>query len=153
MALADVGVFVKWIFDHPEKSAGIDLQMTTDQVSFSEITSTVTRVTGRKAVHRVIPLEEYLPKYEPYPNAPANWAGLPSDGSVMTWRENFTAWWKYWGEGKGATRNIALLDEIYPGRIKTLEEWLRKVDYQGGKRGSVLKDISDSISKKAKQQG
>src|SRR5882757_3133035 len=106
MALDDVGVFVKWIFDHPEKSTGINLEMATDQVSFSDITSTFSRVTGRKGVHRVISFEEYLPKKEPYPNAPANWAtGLP-DGATMTWRENFTAWWKFWGGGKGATRDM-----------------------------------------------
>lgn len=86
MALDDVGVFVKWIFDNPEQSAGMNLEMATDQVSFSDITSTFTRVTGRNAVHRVISFEEYLPKREPYPNAPANWAGNPRDEATMTWR-------------------------------------------------------------------
>lgn len=152
MALDDVGVFVKWIFDHPEQSAGMNLEMATDQVSFSDITSTFTRVTGRKAVHRVISFEEYLPKREPYPNAPANWAGNPRDEATMTWRENFTAWWKFWGSGKGATRDMELLDQIYPGRIKSLEEWMRKVDYQGGKQGSVLKDIEDLLNERSKSQ-
>ena len=152
MALHDVGVFVKWIFDNPEKSTGIDLEMATDQVSFSDITSTFFRVTGRKGVHRVISFEEYLPKKEPYPNAPANWATGLSGGATMTWRENFTAWWKFWGSGKGATRNMKLLDEIYPGRIKSLEEWMRKVDYGGGKRGSVLKNSEDLPRKLAQQK-
>jgi hypothetical protein len=152
MALDDVGVFVKWIFDHPNKSAGINLEMATDQVSFSDITAAFTRVTGRKAIHRVITFEEYLPKREPYPNAPANWAGNGSDEATMTWRENFTAWWKFWGSGKGATRDMKLLDEIFPGRIKSLEEWMRKVDYQGGKQGSVLKNIEDLLSKRKKGQ-
>lgn len=66
----------------------------------------------------------------------------------MTYRENFTAWWKFWGGGLGANRNMALMDEIYPGRIKTVEEWMRKVNYRGGKRGSVLKDVSDLIARK-----
>ncbi|KAK5049369.1 hypothetical protein LTR84_004298 [Exophiala bonariae] len=152
MALDDVGVFVKWIFDHPERSAGINLEMATDQVSFSDITSAFTRVTGRTAIHRVISFEVYLPKREPYPNAPANWAGNPRDEATMTWRENFTAWWKFWGSGKGATRDMALLDEIYPGRIKSLEEWMRKVDYQGGKQGTVLKDIEDLLSRRESEQ-
>lgn len=143
MALEDVGVFVKWIFDNPERSAGIDLKMATNTVSFSDIVSTYSRVTGRKAVHRVISLEEYLPKHEPYPNAPANWAGDGKDEASMTWRENFTAWWKFWGGGNGPARDMKLLDEIVPGRIKSLEEWMRKVDYKGARRGSVLKGIED----------
>lgn len=152
MALEDVGVFVKWIFDNPDHSAGINLEMATDQVSFSDIVSAFTKVTGRKAIHRVISFEEYLPKREPYPNAPANWAGDGRDVATMTWRQNFTAWWKFWGSGMGATRDMALLDEIYPGRIKSLEEWMRKVDYQGGKQGSVLKGIGDLLARRHKAQ-
>jgi hypothetical protein len=147
MALDDVGVFVKWIFDHPERSTGINLEMATDQVSWSDITAAYEKVTGKKGIHRRVSFEEYLPRKEPYPNAPANWASTDGSPATMTWRENFTAWWKFWGGGYGATRDMALLDEIYPGRIKTVEEWMRKVDYRGGKRGSVLKDIGDLISR------
>lgn len=110
-----------------------------------DIAETFTRVTGKKAIHKRLPLEEYLELAEPYPNAPANWAAGPNavrDKSVMTWRENFTAWWRYWSEGKGATRDMALLDKIYPGRIKSLEEWMRKVNYDG-KQKAVLKGIED----------
>ncbi|EXJ66607.1 uncharacterized protein A1O5_10278 [Cladophialophora psammophila CBS 110553] len=148
MALHDVGVFVKWIFDHPERSTGINLEMATDQVSFSDITSAFARVTGRKGIHRRVSFEEYLPKKEPYPNAPANWANTDGSPATMTWRQNFTAWWKFWGGGLGATRDMKLLDKIYPGRIKTVEEWMRKVNYQGGKRGAVLKNIGDLIARR-----
>lgn len=48
---------------------------------------------------------------------------------------------------------MELLDKIYPGRIKSLEEWMRKVDYQGGKQGSVLKDIEDLLNERKKSQG
>lgn len=110
-----------------------------------DIAETFTRVTGKKAFHKRLPLEEYLQKAEPYPNAPANWAAGPSavpDKSAMSWRENFTAWWRFWGEGKGATRDMALLDRIHPQRIKTLEEWMRKVNYDG-KQKAVLKGAED----------
>ncbi|KAL6835634.1 NAD(P)-binding protein [Trichoderma sp. SZMC 28015] len=145
IALEDVGFYNLWIFDNPNESAGLDLEVATDQVSMGDIAETFTRVTGKKAIHKRLPLEEYLEMAEPYPNAPANWAAGPSavrDKSVMTWRENFTAWWRYWSEGKGATRDMALLDRIYPGRIKSLEEWMRKVSYDG-KQKAVLKGIED----------
>jgi hypothetical protein len=70
----------------------------------------------------------------------------------MTWQQNFTAWWKFWGEGLGATRDMALMDEIYPGRIKTVEEWMRKVDYQGARRGTVLKGVGDLIARYEAEQ-
>jgi hypothetical protein len=154
MALEDVGVFVKWIFDHPERSTGINLEMATAQVSFSDITRAFEKVTGRKAIHRRISFDDYFPTREPYPNAPANWANIENPGqATMTWRENFTAWWKFWGGGLGATRDMALLDEIYPGRIKTVEEWMRKVDYKGAIPGSVLKDRGDLMDKVKANKG
>lgn len=145
MALEDVGVFTLWLLDYPEKPAGMDLEVTTDQISLADIADTFTRVTGRTAIHRCVPLEEYLPKAEPYPNAPASWAAgpdAPRDESLMSWRENFTAWWKYWSSGMGATRDISLLDSIHPTRIKTLEQWMRKNRYEGKPR-PILKGLED----------
>jgi hypothetical protein len=152
MALSDIGPFILWILDHPSESSKLNLEMATAQVSFSDITAAYTAVTGKKAVHRVIPFEEYAPKYEPYPNAPANWASgldMERSGATMSWRENFRAWWKFWGEGKGATRDMALLDGIYPERIKTVEEWMRRNEYRGARRGTVLKNIGDLMAKSA----
>lgn len=148
MALEDVGHFVKWIFDFPEKSNGINLEMATDQVSFSDIVSAYTRLNNRKAYHRHMPLNEYLVKYEPYPDAPANWADGSGAKATMTWRQNFTAWWKFWGSGKGATRDITLLNDIYPDRIQSLEEWMRRNNYEGPKKGAVLKNIADLAERK-----
>ncbi len=78
-----------------------------------------------------------------------NWTlgpGAPKDDSQMSWRENFTAWWKFWGAGLGATRDMKQLDEIHPTRIKTLDEWMRKVGYQG-KAKDVLKGFEDFRAK------
>ncbi|KAL6900566.1 hypothetical protein GGI43DRAFT_427554 [Trichoderma evansii] len=145
IALEDVGVYNLWIFDNPQESAGLDLEVATDQVSMTDIANTFTKVTGKKGVHKKLPLDEYLEFAEPYPNAPASWAAGPGgirDKDMMTWRENFTAWWRYWSEGKGATRDMAFLDKIHPQRIKTLEEWMRTVNYDGKQRG-VIKGLDD----------
>ena len=146
IALDDVGAYNLWIFDNPDRSAGLDLEVATDEVSFQQIADTFTRVTGRPAVHRSLPMDKYMDVAEPYPNAPVNWMAGPKgvrDESIMSWRQNFTAWWLYWGEGLGATRNFALLDEIHPTRIKSLEEWMRKVNYQGTPQ-NVLKGLEDA---------
>ncbi|KAK5684095.1 hypothetical protein LTS10_003959 [Elasticomyces elasticus] len=132
IALDDVGEYSLWIFNNPSDSAGLDLEVATDQISFPEIAAVFTRVTGKKGIHKRVSLEEYLPKAEPYPNAWANWSAgsdVKRDESSMTWRQNFSAWWRYWSEGKGATRDMALLDRIHPNRIKSLEEWMRLKGY------------------------
>ena len=146
IALDDVGAYNLWIFDNPDRSAGLDLEVATEEVSFQQIADTFTRVTGRPAMHRSLPMDKYMDVAEPYPNAPVNWTAGPKgvrDESIMSWRQNFTAWWLYWGEGLGATRNFTLLDEIHPTRIKSLEEWMRKVNYQGNPQ-NVLKGLDDA---------
>lgn len=133
------------MFDNIKDSAGLALKVATDEVSFDDIAATFTEVTGKKAVHQFVPMEEYLPTAEPYPNAPANWAAgptAPRDESTMTWRENFRAWWSFWGEGLPEKRNWALLDKIHPQRVKSLKEWMEKNSYDGQHK-SVLKGADD----------
>jgi hypothetical protein len=154
IALDDAGVFSLWLFDHPEEAAGLDLEVATDQVSMEDIAQTFTKVTGKKARHVRLPLEEYLPIAEPYPKAWANWAAgpdVPRDESALTWRENFSAWWRFWGEGKGVRSDVSMLDRIHPKRIKSLEEWMRLKSYDG-KRRSVLKGVEDLMAKVKEQQ-
>lgn len=137
------------MFDHVKESAGMNLEVGTEEVSFEDIVKTFTEVTGLKAAHKYVPLEEYLPLAEPYANAPANWAADASvtrDESSMTWRENFSAWWRFWGEGWGADRKFELLDRIHPTRMRSLAEWMKKVGYVG-ERKSVLKNIADLRAK------
>ncbi|EXL40787.1 hypothetical protein FOCG_16731 [Fusarium oxysporum f. sp. radicis-lycopersici 26381] len=98
IALDDIGVYSLWIFDNPSQSAGLSLEVATDEVSFAEIAATFIKVTDNKGLYKRVPLEEYLAKAEPYPGAYSNWASNPDeprDESFMTWRENFTAWWRY----------------------------------------------------------
>jgi hypothetical protein len=145
IALEDVGPYSLWLFDNPQESAGMDLKVATDEVSFADIAAVFTKVTGKKGVHKYVPLEEYLPIAEPFPNAPANFAAGPNavrDESTMTWRQNFSVWWRYWGEGHAECRDMALLDRIHPDRIKSLGEWMRKVHYDGQQK-NLLKGVED----------
>ena len=145
IALDDVGAYSLWIFDNPSESAGLDLEVATDQVSFAEIVATFEKVTGKQGIHRSIPLVDYLDKAEPYAGAYSNWTikpDVPRDESFMTWRENFSTWWRYWGEGKGATRNMAFLDRIHASRIPNLEAWMRLKNYDGRPQ-SVLKNLDE----------
>ncbi|KAF1967447.1 NAD(P)-binding protein [Bimuria novae-zelandiae CBS 107.79] len=149
IAVEEVGHYSLWLFDNLPESAGLDLLVATDIVSFADIVRTFTEVTGKKAAHKYLTFDEYFPLAEPYPNAPSNWAAdptTPRDESFMTFRENFTPWWRFWGEGKAAKRDLALLDRIHPNRIKSLEEWMRKAGYDGSAR-PVLKGLEDLKAK------
>ncbi|OJJ78045.1 hypothetical protein ASPBRDRAFT_167476 [Aspergillus brasiliensis CBS 101740] len=149
IALCDVGTYNLWIFDNPSESAGMDLQVMTDNVSFAEIAKTFTEVTGKPAVHKSIPFEEYASVAEPYPGAYVNWALGPDavrDDSVMSWRDNFGAWWRYWGDGITKARDTTVLDKIHPRRIKSLKDWMKYVGYDG-KQKNVLKMVEDWSSK------
>ncbi|KAI5367476.1 Putative NmrA-like domain, NAD(P)-binding domain superfamily [Septoria linicola] len=149
--LEDGGPYALWMFNNVEESAGLFLKVATDEVSFEDIAKTFTEVTGKKASHIRVPLADFLAKAEPWPNAPANFAAGPNghrDESSMTFIENFTPWWKYWGEGRAEKRDFALLDKIHPGRVKSLREWMEKYKYDGQPK-SVLKGLKDLKDAKA----
>ncbi|CAD6447349.1 7957b2b8-0da6-4405-9292-4084d34caf50 [Sclerotinia trifoliorum] len=145
IALQDVGVYNLWLFDNPSEAAGFDLSVVTDSVSFAEVAETFTKVTGKRGVHKYMTDEDYKKVAEPYPGAYVNWSLGPDvhrDESVMLWADNFAAWWRYWGEGVTPQRDLGILDRIHPNRIKSLEEWMKLVKYDG-KRRNVLKMVED----------
>jgi hypothetical protein len=145
IALDDVGPYSLWLFDNPQESAGMDLKVATDEVSFTDIAAVFTDVTGKKGVHKHLPLAEWLPIAEPFPDAPANFAAGPNiirDEATMPWRENFSAWWRFWGEGMAEPRDARLLDRIHPTRVKSLGEWMKKVYYDGQPK-TILKGVED----------
>jgi hypothetical protein len=149
IALCDVGVYNLWIFDSPFQSAGIDLQVVTDNVSFGEIARIFAEVTSKVAIHKQVPFEDYAPLAEPYPGASVNWVLGPEavrDDSIMSWRDNFRAWWRYWGDGITKSRDTTILDRIHPARIKSVRDWMEHVGYDGKPRG-VLKMVEDWSSK------
>jgi hypothetical protein len=71
--------------------------------------------------------------------ASAGYSADPSDKSTMTTRQNFTGFWNMWkfsGNNLGVVRrDYALLDEIFPGRIRTAEQWFRREDQRGRDQG------------------
>lgn len=68
----------------------------------------------------------------------------------LTFEQNFTNWWNLYhtsGGNKGLiTRDDELLDRILPGRVRSVEEWMRKTGYDGSK-ALVLKTFDDVRSK------
>ena len=120
----------------------MNLQVSTEDVSWEHLASTFTEVTGRKAVYKDVTLDEYFAPGFVFEDAEAKVGhSVAHDSTLQTYRQNFSAFWTMWKDDLLKT-DYALLDEILPDRVKTLGEWMRITGYDGS-RGSVLKDYSD----------
>ncbi|KAA0070018.1 NmrA family NAD(P)-binding protein [Tardiphaga sp. P9-11] len=131
----DCGYYVRWLFDNPDRSNGMDLEVAIEHVKYADLASAFERVTGHLARY----IDTDLMAYWNGPlafiaNAPAGYNADPADKSTMNFRDNFTGFWNLWKYGI-VKRDYALLDEIHPNRIKTVEQWLRKEEELGRKLG------------------
>ena len=61
---------------------------------------------------------------------PTGYNADPNDKSTMSFRDNFSGFWNIWKYGV-IKRDYALLDEIHPNRIRSVEQWLRGEDELG----------------------
>lgn len=146
VALSDCGVYARWLFDNPNCSNGMDLEVAAAHVPYAELAQAFTAVTGKPAQYIDTTLDEYWTNgvFAKAAAAPAGYNSDLKDPAAMTIRQNFTGFWNMWkhsGGNKGVVqRDYALLDEIFPGRIKSAEEWFRKEEERGGK-GSLWERV------------
>ncbi|KAI0101368.1 hypothetical protein GGR51DRAFT_563545 [Nemania sp. FL0031] len=140
-ALDDVGVYVKFLFDHADGEAdGMELQASVAHITFEELAQAFTEVTGRPAQWIDCDIEEHLEAtWGKAADRPAGYNADPTDPATMSIRRNFAAWfnmWRHCGGNKGLIqRDYAVLDRIHPKRIKSAEEWLRRENEKGLKLG------------------
>lgn len=149
MHLDDIGRYARWIFDHPEESNGMNLEVATEHVGWRYLVECVQKVTGKKAVFKDLEQSEYFAKSGIRATAPSAWAQAPgaSIPGGQTFWQNFSGWWFAWHDNV-VTRDYALLDRILSDRVRTLEEWMRKTKYDGTFR-AVLKDLADLQGRRA----
>ncbi|KAK9352155.1 NmrA-like family domain-containing protein 1 [Lipomyces doorenjongii] len=136
--LNDLGFYVDWIFSHPDASAGMNLKVAVEHVSFQDLANEFTNFTGKPARYENISFEEY---FSTGPLAQTASAKLGAEGageddpSLLTYQQNFTAWWRLYqlsGGNKGLIRrDYELLDKIHPERVRTVKQWMEKVGYTG----------------------
>lgn len=48
--LEDLGYYVQWAFEHPKRSAGLNLEIAVEDVSLQQIAETFTTVTEKPAI-------------------------------------------------------------------------------------------------------
>ena len=141
VSLDDLAEYAKWMFEHPKSSAGLKLGIAIAHVTGAEMAAAFEAVTGKKARYEDIPLETVMSRL---PQAKIGSRASPGfdDPTLKTVAEHFGPWWNIFRDSGGNTgcwqRDYELLDEIMPNRIKTVEEWMRRVNYDG-KPKQVLK--------------
>ncbi|WP_157019142.1 NmrA family NAD(P)-binding protein [Mesorhizobium xinjiangense] len=136
VALDDCGYYARWLFDNAERANGMNLEVAIEHVGYRELATAFENVTGHPAKYIDTDLEDYW-SGGPLSRAarmPAGYNADPSDKSTMSVQDNFTGFWNIWKYGV-VQRDYALLDEIHPNRIKSVEEWLRREDQLGRELG------------------
>ncbi|KAL0936306.1 NmrA-like family protein [Colletotrichum truncatum] len=146
VALDDCEYYARWLFDHPERSDGMDLEVAIDHVSYADLAAAFQKATGKPAQYIDTPVSVYF-AHIPISDEPAGYNADPADPATMSFKDNFTGFWTMWahsGGNKGVIkRDYALLDEIHPNRIRTAEEFFRR---ENAKRHAAgLKDLFEDI--------
>ncbi|KAK4446677.1 hypothetical protein QBC34DRAFT_383029 [Podospora aff. communis PSN243] len=133
-ALEDVGVYAGWLFERWEEvDDGVELKVGMGHVHYRDVARAFEEVTGRKARFVDVDFETYFGSeggFAGIGDAPTGYMVEKGSPGAMSVRTNFTGWWHAWrasGGNKGLVkRDYALLDEIHPGRIRTVEEFFRR---------------------------
>jgi hypothetical protein len=136
VALEDCGFYVRWLFDHPQRANGMDLEVAVDHVAYADLAAAFEKVTGHPAQYIDTDLDTYwnAPRNKRNADTPAGYNADPNDKSTMSFRDNFTGWWNLWKYGI-VKRDYAFLDEIHPNRIRSAEQWFRREDQLGQELG------------------
>jgi hypothetical protein len=146
VSLDDCEYYARWLFDHPERSDGLDLEVAIDHISYADLAAAFQVVTGKPAQYIDVPPSTYF-EGVPIANEPAGYNADPKDPASMTFHQNFSGFWTMWrysGGNKGViTRDYKLLDEIHPKRIKTAEEFFRREEEK--RRSLGLKSLFEGI--------
>lgn len=141
---ADLGRYARWALETPERSAGLNLHIATEDIRWNDLAEVFTKVTGKKARYQAITQEQLFSRGTfKDPDALVGHGVSTDNGTFQTYRGNFGGFWNTWHDEITA-RDYKLLDEILPNRVKSVEEWMRLTGYTG-ERKSVLKDYADGL--------
>jgi len=136
VSLEDCSYYVRWLFDNPDRANGMDLEVAIEHVRYADLAAAFEKVTGHSAQYIDTDFDVYFGgPLNPAVDRPAGYNADPDDKSTMSFRESFTGFWNMW-KYDVIKRGFALLDEIHPNRIKTVEQWLLRQEELGRERGT-----------------
>lgn len=141
--LDDFGRYLSWTLLHPSESNGLTLGIAIAHISGPELAAACTSATGRPATYTDEPIAEWLEShFSALPSGADTKVGAQSTTDqntlTLTFGKNFNNWWNLYrasARNEGLIkRDYALLDRILPDRVRSAEEWFRKVEYDGTKK-------------------
>jgi hypothetical protein len=131
------------MFEHPKRSARLKVGIAIAHMTGAEIAAAFEAVTGKRARYEDVPLQEELYRL------PQNWSKCLTwiDNPILsTAAEHFGPWWNIFRDSGVNTvcwqRDYELLDEIIPNRIRGVEEWMRKVNFDGTRKRILRTGLS-----------
>ncbi|CRK41412.1 NmrA-like family domain-containing protein 1 like [Verticillium longisporum] len=138
--LDDCEHYVRWLFDNQDRASGLDLEVAIDLIPYADLARAFETVTGHPARYIDTSLDDYWSGSAMGDGSRASaYNSDLNDPAAMTQRQNFDGFWTMWknsGGNKGVVRrDLALLDEIHPGRVKTAEAYFRREDARGRAAG------------------
>jgi len=142
IALADLGFWARWTFDHRAETSAKNLKVASDMVGWDKLVTTFTRVTGQPAVYRRQTLDEWWENFTNVDRPIANERQY-GDGST-TVKQNFSAFWRMWRDDI-VKRDMEWVRSIN-SKGYTLESWMKETKYSGELGPGVLKNREDGKS-------
>jgi hypothetical protein len=127
----------------------LDFEIATAHVAGSDIASAFNATTGKPARYVSLPVEVWhantwtkLPKGA---DTKVGFLSIKDDEALLqTYGENFTNWWNLYKASAGnkglIQRDYQFLDKILPGRVKSVEDWMKKENYTG-ERVAIVKTL------------
>ncbi len=106
--LDDLGYYVRWLLEHPEKSAGLNLHVSVEHVSLSRLAKTFTEVTGKPARATNLTIDEWFDENdlgEKGKHRMGSSTAGETDLTLLTFYQNFSAWWRIY-QRKGSSGGI-----------------------------------------------
>lgn len=161
--LDDFARYVAFIVANPVQTSSKDLKVATVDATGNDIAQAFIAVTGKQATYAESPLNTFLESRFAHnrrgADTPIALHTFPHVGGTsaekvllgLTWRQNFTAFFNVWQDGTIVKRNYEELDSILPDRVKSVEEWMRKVGYTGEPK-LVLKGVGDAQEEKKQRE-
>lgn len=135
------GARVLWAIRNPEKSIGRYLTSNPFQVTYPQIVEAVSKVTGLGTSFQPISVDAWMEGIKPFidPESTLPRGSTEDDPTAFTFRKSFGAWWAIWNDNRHREDIVDdhWADEVMSDRAKTLEDWLRKVNYDGGPARSI----------------
>ncbi|KAL7929503.1 NAD(P)-binding protein [Trichoderma chlorosporum] len=138
--LDDVGYYVRWIFEHPERSAGMNLKLGVEHATPSGLARSFTEATGLSAKGTSIGIDQWFDEIgwsSSREHKMGSTTAGPNDSTLHTVYESFSGWWKMYQHSIDniglIKRDYELLDDIHPHRTRSVKEWMQKVKYDADK--------------------